>query len=99
MSNQCMTAGCNEHIAQHNRKVRWRKWLIETISRWSAHRRQRRLNRQTVTQLTSLDDATLKDIGLSRGDVKWAGHLPDSISSAAELDIIARRTAKPDEKK
>jgi len=91
MSNQCMTAECNGYVAQCDRKLNWSNCLAAILKRWALARRQRRLNRQTVAKLTSLDDATLKDIGLSRGDVSWAGHLPDTYSSAVELEIIARR--------
>jgi len=38
-----------------------------------------------------MDDKTLKDIGISRGDVQWASNLPLSASATTELAIIARR--------
>ena len=49
------------------------------------------MNRKAVKSLAVLDEKTLKDIGLTRGDVTWASNLPDSVSAATELEIIARR--------
>ncbi len=56
-----------------------------------AKRRNRRLDRAAMRDLLSMDDATLKDIGVSRGDVYWASQLPLSASATTELEIVARR--------
>jgi hypothetical protein len=44
-----------------------------------------------LKELSSLDDAMLKDIGISRNDVVWASQLPQSVNASIELEIIARR--------
>jgi len=56
-----------------------------------AKRRERRLDREALKSLLTMDDKTLKDIGINRGDVQWASKLPLSTSATTELEIIARR--------
>lgn len=55
------------------------------------HRRRRRFNR-----LLDLDDAMLKDIGVTRGEVQIASGLPLSVNAATELRRISleRRRAR-----
>lgn len=43
-----------------------------------------------LNDLLKLDDDTLKDIGLSRSDLLWAGSLPLSKNAVAELQIRAK---------
>jgi len=69
----------------------WLSKLIVKVGQWLSNSKQHYLNRRTFDQLASLDEATLKDIGLSRGDVTWASNHPNSIEAATELEIISRR--------
>lgn len=56
-----------------------------------AERRRQRLNRLAIRELVTLDDETLKDIGISRDDIRWASKLPLSTNAAVELEVLARR--------
>jgi len=93
MTEQCLQTNCNPSVrnAIAERFFAWSQRRIDSLSLWLSHRRQHRLNRKAVKSLELLDEATLKDIGLTRGDVTWAGKLPDSVSAACELEIISRR--------
>ena len=61
------------------------------IRSWWQARRQRRIDRMAFEHMLALDDAILKDIGVSRADVIWARSLPLSQNAAAELEILARQ--------
>ena len=39
-----------------------------------------------VTRLDSFDDYILRDIGVTRGDVRWASGLPLSVNAAVALE-------------
>ena len=65
--------------------------LLTRTWAYLAERRSRRADRLAMRELLSMDDATLKDIGISRGDVQWASNLPLSASATTELEIVARR--------
>ena len=98
MNDQCLTTHCKpiEHYTLPSRFVTWPQRLLNPVRQWLLHQKQRRLNRKTYKGLSQLDDATLKDIGLTSGDVTWASKLPDSVNAATELEIIARRKPAPD---
>ena len=64
---------------------------LKRVFAFLAERRKRRLDRVALRSLLSMDDNTLKDIGISRGDVQWASNLPLSTSATTELEILARR--------
>ena len=93
MTEQCLETNCNPsaHNVLTQRFFTWSQRRIDSISHWLSERRQHRMNRKAVKSLAVLDEKTLKDIGLTRGDVTWASNLPDSVSAATELEIIARR--------
>ncbi len=42
--------------------------------------------RRAVTRLDSFDDYILRDIGVTRGDVRWASGLPLSVNAAVALE-------------
>jgi uncharacterized protein YjiS (DUF1127 family) len=42
--------------------------------------------RRAVARLDALDDYLLRDIGVTRGDVRWASGLPLSVNAALELE-------------
>lgn len=65
-------------------------WLSR-IPAWYRTRRQRRIDRAAYRNMLRLDDAMLKDIGVTRADVLWASELPLSENAALELQRIARR--------
>lgn len=65
--------------------------LLKRVLHWFIERRYQRKDRLALTELSALDDGILKDIGLSRGDIQWAGNLPLSAHATTELEILARR--------
>lgn len=65
--------------------------LFKAITQFFATRYNRRIDRQAFKNVLTLDDRTLKDIGVTRQDVKWASHLPLSEDAAIRLEQIARR--------
>ncbi|MBV6656570.1 MAG: DUF1127 domain-containing protein [Devosiaceae bacterium] len=48
-------------------------------------------SRQGVASMLELDDAILRDIGVSRADVHWAAHLPLRYSAGEELARVSGR--------
>ncbi len=54
-------------------------------------RYKQHVSRRAIQQIDKLDDHMLKDMGITRYDVKWASRLPLSEDAAAKLEIIARR--------
>ena len=47
--------------------------------------------RRDVAKLETFDDHMLADIGLTRGDVEWASHLPLSSNAILALEGRSRR--------
>lgn len=60
--------------------------LTSLIDNWRA--------RRAVRRLEQLDDQLLRDIGVSRGDVAWAGHLPLSVNAALMLEERQRNSIR-----
>ena len=82
----------NNHASKnHNGLAKLTQSLFMKIKAYLALRRQRRINRDAMKSLLSLDEATLKDIGVSRDDVLWASTLPAQENASQELGKI--RTA------
>lgn len=73
--------------------------LWKGIRRLWLERRRRMDDRQAIKYLRTLDDALLKDIGVSRRDVMWAGRLPTSSDASVELEIIARGGIRGDRRR
>ncbi|WP_144291577.1 DUF1127 domain-containing protein [Rhodoligotrophos appendicifer] len=46
--------------------------------------------RRQLRTLTELEESTLKDIGITRGDVIWAMSLPLHLNASAELNKISK---------
>jgi len=65
--------------------------LHKTILQFFVTRYKRRIDRLAFKNILMLDDRTLKDIGVTRQDVKWASRLPLSEDAAIRLEHIARR--------
>ncbi|MEM6384253.1 MAG: DUF1127 domain-containing protein [Pseudomonadota bacterium] len=61
--------------------------LWSTIEVWHTHLR----NRQGVESLLKMDDAILRDIGVTRDDVRWASRLPFNVSAGAALAQVTGR--------
>ncbi len=53
-----------------------------------AQRRQRKIDRDAFRSLMSLDEKSLKDIGVSRDDIIWASKLAMHENAAKELEKI-----------
>ena len=65
--------------------------LGKTITQFIVIRYNQRIDRQAFKNVLALDDRILKDIGVSRQDVKWASRLPLAEDAAIKLEQIARR--------
>lgn len=98
MSQCCVSTEHNNSVllVPFEKLPTWSANLIRRVDKWLSDRKQHYLNRRTFVQLASLDEATLKDIGLSRGDVTWASKQPNSIDAVTELEIISRRKPRSD---
>ena len=57
---------------------------------WAAEREQRRIDRAAFRTLLGLDDQMLRDIGVTRDEVRRAANLPLSVNAAQELDAVKR---------
>ena len=56
---------------------------------WSTARIKRRRDRTEFRQLLAMNDAHLRDIGLTRADIYWANALPIEQSASQELEKLA----------
>jgi len=82
---------CQLALEQSQRKTaRISHWISRAIG-VLRKRINQRLERQAFNTLLRLDDQMLKDIGVTRMDVKWASNLPLSQDAALRLEAIARR--------
>ncbi len=64
--------------------------VFSRIAAWAAERHQRRIDRDAFRNLLSLDDQMLKDIGVTRDEVRRASDLPLSVNAALELETLAK---------
>lgn len=62
--------------------------IIAKIKTANAQRQQRRIDRDAFRNLMSLDEAGLKDIGITRDDIIWASKLAMHESASKELEKI-----------
>ncbi len=53
-----------------------------------AQRRQRRIDRDAFKNLMLLDEASLKDIGITKDDIIWASNLAMNENASKELEKI-----------
>ncbi len=58
-------------------------WLARIVRNWMA--------RRAVSRLESYDDFILRDIGVTRDEVRWASQLPLSQNAALALEDEALR--------
>ena len=65
--------------------------FFSAIKRYVILKHNQRIDRLAFRTLMSLDDALLKDIGVTRHDVIWANNLPLSENAAEKLHEISRR--------
>lgn len=81
---------CEDHIAEVSDSISSRfSLLVADLNSYFANRKQRRIDNKAFKYMLQLDDAMLKDIGVSRGDVAWAGSLPMATNASLELAKLA----------
>lgn len=81
---------CEEQIADVSVSISSRFYqLVTDIKTLLSNRKQRRIDNIAFKYMLQLDDAMLKDIGVSRGDVIWAGSLPTATNASLELAKLA----------
>jgi len=56
-----------------------------------AQRRRERANRKALLEVLDHEDWLYNDLGITRGDVVWAGHLPMHVNACRELERIRAR--------
>jgi len=75
---------------KHNRGVfGFGGGFFKSVLRAIRKRYQQHIDRQAFNRMLSLDDNLLKDIGVSRADVRWASQLPLSQDAAVRLETLA----------
>ena len=65
--------------------------LIERLRRSAAQARERRLEREGLRKMLELDDHSLRDIGVTRGDIAYAAGLPASEDPSGSLRKLSKR--------
>jgi len=61
----------------------WQGWLTKR-----AALKQQRQNRKALKSLSTLDERSLRDIGISRSDIMWATRLPSDVNASQALNEI-----------
>ena len=86
----CMNSiDCNINRNQNGQKLSsWVKNIILKLKQFYAVHRQRKIDRDAFLNLLSLDEAILKDIGVSRDDITWASKLAMHKSASKELEKV-----------
>ena len=64
--------------------------ILTRLRAWFAERERRRIDRDAFRNLLRLDDAMLRDIGVTRDEVVRAASLPLSHNAALELQALKR---------
>ncbi len=90
MTTNCIATELNPCASTADRRQSALRKLWATVNGWWLETRRRCTDRQAIRYLSTLDDAVLRDIGVNRGDVEWAGRLPSSVDASVQLEIIAR---------
>lgn len=85
------TNAVQENTITLDRKLRG---LITSLREWRKRKRQERIDRDALLGMASMDERMLRDIGLTRDDVKWATELPLSENAALRLQSMRRRRSK-----
>lgn len=81
---------CEEHISDVSVSISSRfHQLVTDLKTHLRNRKQRRVDNIAFKYMLKLDDAMLKDIGVSRGDVIWAESLPMATNASLELAKLA----------
>ena len=73
-----------------NRLVEEIRNLAIRFSNWTKALEQRRIDRIAFRQMMMMDNRSLKDIGITRGDIVWANSLPIHQTASLELGKVAR---------
>ena len=63
---------------------------VARIRSWFETRSQQKIDRDAFRTLLSLDDTMLRDIGVTRDEVRRAADLPLSVNAALELETLAK---------
>lgn len=66
------------------------RWLETWLAEQSARRKERRSRRQ-VARLMTFSDQMLRDLGVTREDIRWAAGRPMTVDAGELLNRIARR--------
>ena len=93
---------CNYNASQLENSLQPRSRYLHLVRACFSHlcvrakahyhvKKQQRIDRDAFRRLVALDDAALKDIGVTRNDVIWASQLPLSQNASLELEKIARQ--------
>ena len=90
MTTCCVDSNLSNSLEAVHATPAWLSKLAPNWRQWWLKSRKRQADRRAITQMQKLDDATLRDIGLHRGDISWASHLPRSADVTAELELLAR---------
>lgn len=85
-----MSTLCTEAVTSTSINAKLAK-IFKATKQYLTTRYNQRVDRQAFQNVLKLDDHTLRDIGVTRADVKWASRLPLSEDAATRLEIIARR--------
>lgn len=84
------TPTCSEQIAEASVSLNSRIiQLFAVLKAQFNHRVQRQADKKALNYMMQLDDGNLKDIGISRSDVVWAGSLPVNANASLELAKLA----------
>ena len=90
MTIQCAT--CEPQVEQSYTDF-WQSLALRLrqFSNYLARRRQLRQDRDAFNAMLSLDDVLLKDIGVTRDNVRWASKLPLEVNAADELRRLSQK--------
>lgn len=86
---------CSDHIACRpdsnqlgQRFSGFMKRIWVSLKEAHAQRHQRKIDREAFRNLMSLDETSLKDLGISRDDIIWASKLAMHENASKELERV-----------
>ena len=84
MTTECITCVDAIESSQNHESSLWSR-TIGKISQFLSHRKELREKRDACNAMLLLEDAMLRDIGVTRANVEWASKLPLEMNAAEEL--------------
>lgn len=81
---------CGNETKQNQKASYFISRILLKIRRAYAEYQQRRVDRDAFRNLLNLDEASLKDIGVSRNDIIYASNLGIHESASKELEKIRK---------